>query len=1091
MKATHRVPLPALLHLTVFISQVFAQTPPGVTPQNTGTLISTKLQARATWDSNAFYQIYKQRSYENLVLLSVITQAYRTNPSLDPKSALAVLNRLHEDYRKKYLEADEQYHLPQDAVDAAQSMLNLAGAYGGRYAKAAKPLADELLKWGVKGYESYEKGPKQIDAQRYLSDTASYAESLGQSVDAAWILSDENSDAKEVITTYFGNIFNANPGDSAAVIKKKNSDFKLSDDVDALLTASENTKLTVDQLRDAVSEHNRQLAAELGKATKELADLSNAQAAYVAATKEEERQRIAAEADKARYEINIEGAKSSVYLLATFANFLGNSDLAHTISTTGNATIQVVDGLQKYNAAISVSQTSLAKVATSVTLAANWVGAGLAIASLMQPGGNTDQIIIDQLKAIRQQLVQLRQEMHERFDRIDLRLNELFLQMSNQFDVLVNLLNSQQVSLSEISATTARLDQALLQLNFGLTDLESRLEDYIKNGFNRDLDQKLEDCFGENQPTAATFMDCLKGLRYDALDVKLDPLQTAPVDDDSILKWAAARPLTASYGYMARIGGRQPFDDKEMQTLQSQVVNPVEWSFGVDAYLGIVMKWPQLANNVNMEDVQKLTSAGNTLRRMATASRKPALYKRLSDNYDTKLAALKSSLQGAEDEHAASNVPGKNGFRRGPKVFTYLPLKALSQPIMPCTWDAIGYVIPTKPIDVPPGIEKFVPQPFLMAATLGIISVTFCYHVEAYDEERSTRRDDAAFHTYEYSQSPGIRITALARNPADSFDEDLDIFDRQLRSSKSILWGWKMQNDSGNLYNMTPPGKDPIGNAISAWQSELRDRFVSDSTPEFLGAFGPVGFNHAIDVVNIDLNDKYDNWTVDFSSRAKESFDGTAPVGNAARQLTVAKLLIEDFLSIGYPDALQNDENLRSLIFGSSALPSGQDVADSFADIFRLPTESRRQKAQAALQKMNIQPSQEAFVKAVSDLKIRAVEAFLELGYWDNMSQSERAALMPPGCTNVDPSNWPLSGVCADLRGAGQRKSAPRYTHDEAALASKPYELLGAAKARLQSLSDTIDQKAQDPTPPRFPLIDTSMDRLALFIQFHPKPAVH
>jgi len=125
-----------------------------------------------------------------------------------------------------------------------------------------------------------------------------------------------------------------------------------------------------------------------------------------------------------------------------------------------------------------------------------------------------------------------------------------------------------------------------------------------------------------------------------------------------------------------------------------------------------------------------------------------------------------------------------------------------------------------------------------------------------------------------------------------------------------------------------------------------------------------------------------------------QDVDGSAPIGNVSRHLTVAKLLIEDFVSIGYADALQSDENLRSLIFGSSALPSGQDITESFADVFRLPIQQRHQKAQAALQKMNIQPSQEAFVKAVKDLNHQAIYWFLELGYWNNMSQTERAALM-------------------------------------------------------------------------------------------------
>jgi hypothetical protein len=83
---------------------------------------------------------------------------------------------------------------------------------------------------------------------------------------------------------------------------------------------------------------------------------------------------------------------------------------------------------------------------------------------------------VDQLNEIRQQLGLLREEMQDRFDQIDLKLNQLFEVMDNQFGVLVNLLNNQRVSLGEISAATARLDQGLLELDLGLTSVEARLK---------------------------------------------------------------------------------------------------------------------------------------------------------------------------------------------------------------------------------------------------------------------------------------------------------------------------------------------------------------------------------------------------------------------------------------------------------------------------------------------------------------------------------------------------------------------------------------------------------------------------------------
>jgi hypothetical protein len=1048
----------ALPLAVVFVSMgVQAQQPPKVTIQNAETIVSPEMVSRATWDSNAFYQIYKQRSYENLVLLFMATAAYRSDPNLDPKVELGYLNKLHGEYRNKYLEADGQYHLPEDAVQAAQSMLSLAGAYGGAYAKAAEPLADEILKWGVKGYESYEKGPKQIEAQKYLSDTASYTELLGRYVDDAWVLSHENKSANEAITTYFGRVFNADPGDSAAAIKQKNSDFKLSNDVDKLLSSSQNNTISLDQLRDAVMMHNKQLAMELGKVRKALSDLDKAQTAYFTAASEEERKRIAGEAEKARYDINIEGAKSSVYLLSTFAAFLHNPNLAHTITVTGNATIQVVDAVQKYNSAISISQTSLNRAASSVTLAANWVGAGLAIASLMQPGGSSDQIIMDQLNAIRQQLVLLRQEMHDRFDRIDLKLNQLFDAMGNQFEVLVTLLNNQQVSLGEIS-------------------------------FDRELDKQLKLCFTPIQRMNQTeFRKCLFNLKYQALDVSLDPLRSASLDDQTIVNTSAVRPLAASYVYMARMGGER-FKDGEMQSLESQLPNPVEWSFAVDAYLGLAQEWPQFGKTIDSGDLRQMREAGETLKKMARASRQTSFYDIILDNYQAKVNSLRSRLMAAEDDFAIQHVPGGNPFRRGSKVFKYSTPTAIKRgSLSPCPWRSENYVTSTQTLDIPVGIEKFLPSEYWMADNLGIAQLQLCYEVPQYFEERSSKVSATlpkGITIYKFLQPPAVRIQAYFIDP--EVDKHILIaFDRQVTSSTSILWGYKEQSDTQPGRYRTDEGRDPSGNAVRIWQSELRDKFVTNSTDQFPDGWGNWAKDANSKRVNELLDKKFDALTATFYQGLLQSFKGTDSVGVAARELTAAKVLLESFLSIGYGEALDHDESFRSLIFGSESIPSGQDVENSFSVVFQSPRAKMRSESLAALKEMKIDPSKQALVDSVKARNAKAVFRLLALGYWDEMNQTERASLMQDASTAAAKS---LEGmmVYGLLQDNNQNGFDYRYRNQEAALSLKPYKFLGEVlDSRLKSLRQKIQENGGNKPEVRFPMIDGTLERLNLFIQFH------
>src|SRR4029078_11546202 len=70
----------------------------------------------------------------------------------------------------------------------------------------------------------------------------------------------------------------------------------------------------------------------------------------------------------------------------------------------------------------------------AVILTGNILGAVMDVVSLFQESGPTDeQLILQQVGEMRQQLEDVRQEMHERFDRVDQQLNTIYGDMMNQF----------------------------------------------------------------------------------------------------------------------------------------------------------------------------------------------------------------------------------------------------------------------------------------------------------------------------------------------------------------------------------------------------------------------------------------------------------------------------------------------------------------------------------------------------------------------------------------------------------------------------------------------------------------------------------
>ncbi len=96
------------------------------------------------------------------------------------------------------------------------------------------------------------------------------------------------------------------------------------------------------------------------------------------------------------------------------------------------------------------------------------IGDGLAIAALSQNGSGTpsvDEQIYAQVVALRQQVEDLRMEMNERFDRIELQLGFMYDQMLIGFNALGNQIGDLQISVNEIA----------LQMNIVRSQL-SRLE---------------------------------------------------------------------------------------------------------------------------------------------------------------------------------------------------------------------------------------------------------------------------------------------------------------------------------------------------------------------------------------------------------------------------------------------------------------------------------------------------------------------------------------------------------------------------------------------------------------------------------------
>ena len=131
---------------------------------------------------------------------------------------------------------------------------------------------------------------------------------------------------------------------------------------------------------------------------------------------QEQAQKIATA--RALSDLKLQAAASSVYILSTLVGQV-DAKLGRDIATVGNASIQVASAVSKFTQT-AAALGGLGKALGSVVLTGDIFGAALQIFNMFGSSGpSSDEIILGQLQKLREELHQIRVEMHERFDRVD------------------------------------------------------------------------------------------------------------------------------------------------------------------------------------------------------------------------------------------------------------------------------------------------------------------------------------------------------------------------------------------------------------------------------------------------------------------------------------------------------------------------------------------------------------------------------------------------------------------------------------------------------------------------------------------------
>ncbi len=275
-----------------------------------------------------------------------------------------------------------------------------------------------------------------------------------------------------------------------------------------------------------------------------------------------------------------------------------------------------------------------------------------------------EQQIFDQIMELRQQVEQVRLEMHARFDAIDRQLEVIYSTMSDSFNLINETLRRVEGSLSEIQVS-------LYGVRSAINRLEANLYGVLADGFQQDLLIDMDFGLGHRDRTGfdlaysgagnSTYTGLESTFYTWATTIAADSGHAGPNSPNLTYGPSAIDQLT-NFPLGFNINNLRAFPTQlGLVSLGSQrLVDPTTWSFVADAYaqLGRENPWYFAAvNNTSPQRLNDIIAKGETAREAMRNAKSAPLYNRLLDDFDARVPAMADLLAQRHTDNVATLFP--------------------------------------------------------------------------------------------------------------------------------------------------------------------------------------------------------------------------------------------------------------------------------------------------------------------------------------------------------------------------------------------------------------------------------------------------
>ena len=682
-----------------------------------------------------------------------------------------------------------------------------------------------------------------------------------------------------------------------------------------LIKKNQDLNISVDQLRELMGKEFDKLQVMYADQMKYLKTLDAQQKQLLAyAVAEEDRRKNEAEAQRKaqEYQLVLDGANSTIYLLSQLIG-IADKQAGNDFAVIGKSAIQVGDAITKFVESVAAfgknHLTGLALGMSGAIMTGNIVGAVMNVISLFLPQGPT----------LEEQVAQLHQEMNERFDRVEARLNEIYDAIQLGFD---RAHQDAQTVLKKLS-----------QVERQLTNIGNNIQESLKTGERRDLIRAIDKgitsgnnlTFNEYEEYESEFY--LWATTFDKDELEQD-VNNRSFEDIDLLD-ELNKPIGDNVMYLDRFLSERPSWEVESFAID-KLANPAIWAMSSRAHAELRREWPAHARKKDQIDPHRTDDVQETGRELQAALRRITdtaekedsppvpnrkLFEKLITNYKEKSANLDDALHSVESSYLVK----QDWYKARPSQIDFWNGSDQATDYNPDFYFDPKLSVPegTQP---PDNLKSFIPAPYILAEYLGLTDLsplTVSYssgwnNLHAVNFGLFYIGEPTVGVTVNFGGRP-ILVRFVIGSPK---KVPATFFSTRMTLSPFVTYPYLGDGAVLPFY----------------WGAELRGAFEAGGsqelspTPEEQAARGQL-LSEVSTRVNQQLQFHRTNTYVEVETDLK---GGT--LHDEAKILAGAKALLRAFIELGMPLALGADDFLRSPLYGGNqSLVDDEQVKDRYA----------------------------------------------------------------------------------------------------------------------------------------------------------------